>query len=460
MNDLKLYPYQEQDVEELIKRPRIILGSVMRAGKMIETFELVKRLDLQNILIICPAPMVPEWKYNIEFRMGVEWLSRFDIYNYEKLRKKDFTSAVHDMHYDLIVMDEAHKVKNRKAQQTEGAFAIAQSSPRFMLATGTPMTGYPDNLWALLHMIDPPSFGSYWKFAERYCVIQQLPKPPYPRIITGSKNKQELKELLARYMLRREKEELLDHDGHPIIVDRAPTRTIPVELTDSQLLKYQSMEEELFTLLDSGELITAPIVLAQRNRLRQLCLEPNLLASDPLDKVSSPSAKTQIILELAEDSDSPLLVATYYEQYARILTRELLKQGFKAVEYSGAPDIVPTRHQTVLDFQAGKYEVLVGTISSIGLGLTLTASHRVVFTDLFWDPTLVDQLISRLEGSGPPRQVYPVEMIDLWAKGTVEDHLHKVMARKHRDFRDIVVSEKQMWQDTVEYMQEVRHAGK
>lgn len=455
---IKPYPYQNEDIQELIERPKLILGSVMRSGKMYEVAELVRRLDLYNILIICPKPLVAEWQYKIEDWLGEEWLSRFDIFNYEKLRKGDLMYLIQKAGYELMVFDEAHKLKNRQAQQTKGAYLITGFTPRLILATGTPIENHPGDAWSLLHMIDPILFASYWKFTERYCVIEQLPKPPYPRIIVGprSDTKQELRELLGKYMLRREKNELRDHEGRPVVMDRAPVRTIPVELTDSQLLKYQTMEEELFALLDNGETITAPAVLAQRTRLRQICLEPNLLSQT--SKTSSPSAKTEIVKELVEDADGPIIIMTFFEQYARILTEELRNAGFKGAEYSGAPDIVPQRHRIVQEFQAGQHHFLVGTITSIGLGLTLTAAHQVIFTDLFYNPQVVNQCVSRLEGSGPPRQERPVEAVDLWARGTIEDHMHRVLNRKRKMFNEIVATEQEIWQETIDEMRANRRS--
>ncbi len=454
----RLYPYQNEDVDELIDRPRVILGSVMRAGKMIETFELVRRLDLENVLIVGPKPIVEEWKYKITQWLGDEWLSRFDIYNYEKLRDTHFTRLIQSTQYQLIVLDECHKVKNRQAKQTKGAIDISMSTSRLILASGTPIDKSPADAWTLLHMIDPLKFNSYWSFVEHFCVVVRLPKPPFPKIITGPRKstQAEFRELLARYMLRREKWELLDHEGRPIILDRAPTRTIPIQLTDEQMYHYSTMEEQMFALIDSGEKITSPNVLAQRLRLRQICLEPNLLSEFSDKRKSSPSAKTLAVLELVEGASDPVVVVTYFERYARILAAELKAAGFKVGEYTGAPDVVPYRHQTVLDFQDGKYEVLVGTIGSIGLGLTLTAGSQIITTDQHYSPQVMDQVISRLEGAGPPRQTKPVEPIDLWAKGTVEDHLHTVLARKTKMFRELVVTEQEVWEETVNEMMKLR----
>lgn len=439
---IKPYPYQLEDIQELIERPRVILGSVMRAGKMYEVCELVKRLDLQNILVICPKPMVAEWIYKIEEWLGPLWLKRFDVFNYAKLRRPDLTSLIRQTGYQLIVLDECHKVKNRKAQQTIGAWAIASSSPRLILASGTPFENSPDELWSLLHMIDPPTFPSYWRFVEHFCIVHQLPKPPYPRIIEGPKNKIELRELLHKYMLRREKGDLRTAEGTLVVKDRAPQRTIPVELTDAQLLNYQTMEEELFALLDSGERIGSPKGLAQLTRLRQICLEPNLLSEE--GKVSSPSAKTEVVLELMEDADAPILIVTCFEKYARILAVELTKAGYKVGLYTGTVS-EEDKHQTVLGFQRGDYQALVATIQSVGLGLTLTKGYQIIFTDEHWNPQVNDQCISRLEGSGQSR---PVEVVDLWARGTVEDHLHCVLARKEKWFKEII-SPSRIWEEVI-----------
>ncbi|MEM3426790.1 MAG: DEAD/DEAH box helicase [Nitrososphaerales archaeon] len=449
----RLYPYQIEDVRELEARPRIILGSVMRAGKMIEILELVRRLDLWQVLVVCPKPLVAEWEYKIETWLGSEWKARFDVYNYEKLRRPDLVRLMCEVGYELIVMDECHKVKNRSAKQTKGAIELARSTQRLILASGTPMENHPGELWTLLHMIDPATFRAYWPFVERYCIVTQLPKPPFPKVVVGARSstKQELRELLSHYMLRREKYELLDHEGRPIVGDRAPVRTIPVQLTDEQLAAYITMEDQMFALIASGEKITSPNVLSQRLRLRQICLEPTLLS--PTHKTSSPSAKTEVVLELADDLTKPFVVVTCFEQYARILTKELTKNGYKAVEFSGAPDISPYRHQLVQDFQSGKYDVMVGTITSMGLGLTLTAAHQIVITDQHYNPQVMDQAVSRLEGTG---QKYPVEAIDLWAKNTVEDHLHKVLERKSRMFKDIIVTEQEVWEETVREMMKRR----
>ncbi len=443
-NNHHLLPFQVEDVAWLKAHPRCILGSSMGVGKLVEGLALCKELDPALVLVVCPKSLVSEWTYHIEEWLGPEWLERFVIFNYEKLRNMKLTLQVMKTPFDLIIFDECHKIKNRKAKQTQGAFLTASDqSKRVILMSGTPILNNPQDLYPLLKIVDPRLYPSYWKFVKEFCYVEQLPIPPFPRVIQpGVKNKEKLTNILAKHMLRREKD----------VINLPPKtyRTIPVEMDDEQLYKYMQMEEELFTILDSGEKITAPAAIAQLIRLRQICLEPNLLSDE--HKVSTPSAKTLLIKELIDDSDSPIIVFTYFEKYARILSSELTKAKIAHCTYTGK-DKTSTRAQIVRDFQAGTYKALIGTITSMGLGLTLTASHNIIFSDLFWTPAINEQAEDRTHRIG---QKHPVTVIDIWAKGTVEDHLHRVLQRKRLVF-DEVIRSKDIMEETIKSLRAERN---
>ena len=416
----------------------------MGVGKTIEALALCKDLDFALVLVICPKSLIAEWTYQIEDWLGLEWLERFVIFNYEKLRNTKLTLELMKTPFDLIVFDECHKIKNRKAKQTQGAFlAASDQSKRTILMSGTPILNNPQDLYPLIKIVDPKLYPSYQQFISEFCYVEQLPIPPFPRVIQpGVKNKDKLTSVLKKIMLRREKDVI---NLHP-----KTYRAIPVDMDDEQLYKYMQMEEELFTILDSGEKITAPAAIAQLIRLRQICLEPNLLSDD--HKVSTPSAKTQLIKELIDDSDSPVIVFTYFEKYAKILSSELTKAKITNCTYTGK-DNTSTRAQTVKDFQEGKYKALIGTITSMGLGLTLTASHNIIFSDLFWTPAVNEQAEDRTHRIG---QNYPVTVIDIWAKGTVEDHLHRVLRRKKQVF-DEVIRSKDIMEETIASLRKERN---
>lgn len=445
MTTKTLYPYQAEDVKELIARPRVILGSVMRAGKMVETFELVKQIQPDTILIICPKTMISEWRYNVEEWLDASYHDRFDIINYERLRNISIVNDIMKVHYDLIVFDECHHIKNHKAKQTKGAYLIGSSSQRVILMSGTPMQNAPNELYPLLRICDPLRFPSYDKFVDHFCYFEQLPRPPYPMIMKGSKNRTELSQILHEYMIRREKEDLIGHDGERIVKERLPTRTIPVDMDDQQLINYMTMQDELFSLMDTGEKVTAPAVIAQLLRLRQICLDPFLLIANGTFVPHEPSPKTRLLCDILEGEELPSLIYTYFEQYTQCISAELAKRGISHALFTGRTR-ESDRHQAVLDFQAGKYKALIITLRSGGEGLTLTTARNVIFTDLWWNGAVNDQAASRAEGSGQPE---PIQVIELWSKGTIEDYMRRVLLGKQRTFDEVV-------SNTIKQMREAR----
>lgn len=424
-----LYPYQKEDVLWLEQHQRCILGSDMGVGKTFETLALAAKLDFTSILVVCPKSLIAEWEYQIEHWLGKDWIDKFVVLNYEKLRQLPFVNKLNEYHWDLIVFDECHKLKNYHTKQTRGATLISNNGSRIILVSGTPMQNGPQDLFSLLRIVDRTKYTSYWNFVERYCIIQQLPVPPFPRVVVGARNKEELRKELHSVMLRRTKSEVLPQ------LPPKTFRTIPVQLEGRQLEQYKQMEDKLFVLLDSGEKITAPVVIAQIIRLRQICLEPNLLSEH--ERVSSPSIKTQLILELLEQSDGPIVIYTYFENYTRILSAELTKAKVRHALYTGRVKS-EDRYQVVKDFQAGKYRALIGTLTTMGLGLTLTKSHTIIFADLWFNPAANAQAVDRLHRIG---QTEPVQVIDLWAKKTVEDAMHRTLQRKEKMFSEIVATE-------------------
>jgi SNF2 family DNA or RNA helicase len=196
------------------------------------------------------------------------------------------------------------------------------------------------------------------------------------------------------------------------------------------------MEDELFVLLDSGEQIFAPAITAQITRLRQICLEPNLLSE--IEKTSTPSTKTLLLMDLIEGIKGPVVVYTAFEKYTRILSAELTKRKVPHTLLTGQTSI-PDRTRALRDFQSNKYKVLVGTITTMGLGVTLTASHTVIFTDNYWTPAVNEQAIDRVHRIG---QTETVDILDMWAKHTIEDHVHRVLARKEKPINEIMLRAK------------------
>jgi len=417
----------------------------MGVGKTIEALKLCQELDLKHVLVICPKTLVAEWFWQTEVVCDEGALTphedsryehrlsgldvnapHFVVVNYDLLINKQCWGALMSVKWDCIILDECHKIKNHKAKRTRAIYLMTPGVPRVILMSGTPMQNNPSDLFPLFHILNPMLYRSHTDWVSNFCVmtLMKLPSGKQFRQIVGAKNQEQLRILLTYNMLRHTKQEVL-----PQLPDKQ-YRTIPVSLGPERK-QYDTMEKELFALLDSGEIVTAPAVIAQLIRLRQICLEPNLLAEE---KTSTPSNKTLTIMELVEGTDEKLVVFSYFAQYIRILKRELDKRDIKYVTIIG--DQKPSeRLHAIHEFQEGVAQVCLGTIGAMGLGITLTAAHTVIFCDLFYNPAVNEQAEDRLHRIG---QKNAVTVIDLYCQGTIEDAVHRVVRRKQKMFNEII----------------------
>lgn len=422
-----LFKYQREDVKFYTEHPRVLNALEMGLGKTEEFIATCDLLNLQKVLIVCPFSLVLEWQQRLK-----RWLNedanvfligpykRFNIINYEMLRDKKLVIKLIDTDWDMIGYDEAHRVKNRKAQQSRGANVISKYAKRIMLISGTPLMNHPWELWHLLHMIDPQQFNDFDDFAAEYCVWRQAPWGVH---FVNAKNLEKLRDVLHPYMVRRTKQECL-----PDLPDKI-YRIVPIEMNRDQLALYKSMEEELFIELDSGKQLTAPSVLAALIRLRQICCDPIMLGS------SVSSSKTGFIKNFVEDlleETDKIVIFTHFDKYAQILAREL-----NAPVLSGSTD-VGERQRLVNAFQnEDNPKVLIGTIGAMGVGLTLTRSSVCIFADRRWNPAENSQAEDRLHRIG---QKDVVNIIDFPMQDSIEMHLRKVLEKKEKMFDEVMTT--------------------
>lgn len=457
----RLYPFQQVDLERLLRLPRCINGNPMGLGKTVETLALIEELhdELNHILIISPKTATIEWWYQIDQWLDEPCLTphdqgdkllglrldlpKFVCINYDLLARPNYLTKLLKVKWDLIVFDECHKLKNPKAKRTKAAFLLANGNgtKRINLVSGTPMQNTPEDLWPLFHIICSKDFPRPKPFMHRYCATEKKEVKVFNKRtnkvvtryfnhIVGVKNLEELKQILSTCMIRNEKRDVLKD------LPEKQYRTVPIQL-GKERAQYNQMEDNLFALLDNGELITAPAVIAQLTRLRQICLDPNLLSSEETKKSSS-SSKTQAVLEILDSTDDKVVIFTWFEQYARILARELDAHMIPYVTITGK---VPLSERGDANYQFQndpRTKVCLGTIGAMGESITLTSSSTCIFTDLAWNPKANEQAEDRLYGR--LNDLHGALIIDLWCEKTVEDHVHQVVRRKEKWFNEIVVT--------------------
>jgi SNF2 family DNA or RNA helicase len=380
---------------------------------------------------------------------------RFVCVNYDILSMPQYFSIINSVPWDAVIFDEGHHLKNYKAQRTKTAFRLTYGKPRVVFVTGTPIRNTPMDLYPFFHIINPRTYFNPSQWRDWFCITETeeiwlknpetgRPAPHYiKKILPGTKNEEVLNKLLTKYMVRRERCDIMK--------DLPPKtyKVIPVTL-GSEAKQYKQMEDEYLAILDSGEEISAPRAIAQMTRLRQICLDPNTMQVEG-QRVSTPSNKTLALLDVIDDTDSKIVVFSYFERYIRILHDVLTEKGIGHVMVTGQIK-GRARDQAEWDFQnKPEIQVLLGTIGAAGEGPTYSAADIVVFTDIFWSPATNEQCEDRVYGR-VDRGLHldrNVLIIDLYCQDSVEQHVHKVVRAKEKMIDSIiprrVVDEMRKW---------------
>lgn len=448
-----LYPFQEVGANFLAYTGHLLTDE-MGLGKTIQAIAACRILDVQKVLVICPNSLKRNWAREIEkWDPGKEVVvvsgskaeryqaltmsATYTIINPEVLRlhanmvlakgSQKIVKAVLAPElvqpWNLIIIDEAHKLKNRHAQVTHVVRALRKCTKRVFELTGTPIMNRASDLWALLNILEPSQYRSFWKFAEAFCnvyedwgyVVEDITDPNDPKVIA-------LRNHLTSIMLRRTKLEVL--------MDM-PEKTIQkvwIPLEGEQEKIYHKMARTMFATMD-GNTVTADIPLTKVMRLKQICIDPNLVFS-PQEISPLEGVKAEALLETIGGLAGGKVVI--FSQFSNAIYRvaKLLNQvGITYTVLTG--DTKEKDRQVAIDFfqTSPDCQVFLTTIQAGGMGITLTAASTAIFLDKMWTPAVNTQAQDRLHRIG---QTEPVTIIELLVEGSVEEAIEALLDYKQK----------------------------
>lgn len=442
MNHIRpaLYQYQEEGIGFLGSQRRAILADEMGLGKTRQAIEALSRAGSFPVLVVCPNTAKHVWESELNAwapalvhaqvsgtpaarQATLDRVSAGEvmvtIINYEAVR---VTPGLRAVKWAGMILDEAHRVKNRKAQVTQAVRDLARGREHLYVLTGTPFMNRPSELWSLLNIVDPASYRSYWRFVETYCHVRQ---GRWGWEVEGLKNEDQLRAELRPYLLRRAKSQV-GLELPPVTFQEAF-----LDMNNRQRSYYDRMAEDMLVEFEDGETVAAPIVLAKLTRLRQLATAPSLLQPD----TPAPSNKYEAALSLIRDSPDEKqfiiysVFATAVQQLAEFIERSVTLTGQKTTKQRAA---------AIKDFQAGEARVLLASIGAGSEAITLTAADTVIFLDRDWTPTRNDQAVARSTRIG---QTKPLHVYSLVSLDTIDEAISKLLAKKQTLF-DRVLSPK------------------
>jgi superfamily II DNA or RNA helicase len=451
----KLYPYQELGAMHLAFGRRAMLADDMGLGKTVQAIAaaaLLKEMrDIQQVLIICPASLKHQWAREIRRftslpvtvveggqinrRRIYQAPGFFKIINYELVRH-DFDELL-KLQPDLIVLDEAQRIKNWRAKTAQMVKAL--SSRYAFVLTGTPLENRIDELYSIFQFLDPRILGPLWYFNDRFYELEKRDNGTYK--VLGYKNIDQLRALIAPYVLRRTRAEVLK--DLPARTDN----TYFVEMTDPQWKAYNEFKEHLAKLLSIARRRSLTpkerdILLMCLIKMRLIC---NALALHDKEIPLLESEKTgPKLVELAEILDEDIASnghkAIVFSQWANMLalTEPVIQRvGLGYVKLTG--DVPSSKRGDLIQkfFDDPDCRIFLSTDAG-GVGLNLQAASLVINLDLPWNPAVLEQRIARAHRLGQPSSV---QVINLVAKDTIEERMLDTLAAKRNVFASIFGTE-------------------
>jgi SNF2 family DNA or RNA helicase len=472
---MELWPMQQELVDKLgvSSLTGRLIGDQMGIGKTAEAIgiDLALRRGLpgfRRTLIVAPrSTHLDPWAKTIEGLTGKKTCvidrknraafvreatngSKYEYYvcHYEAMRLMPQLINVSWAH---VILDECHRIKNAKAQQT---LAIKRLKPLFKTAmSGTPADDKPDDLWSTLDFLYPNKWGSKRQFSLRYCEVTKeetiikgkggVPRTLHYEKVNGLKLLQdgsgrvdpgpvaELHRRLEPFYIRRLKKDVLKD-----LPDKYYTR-ITVDLLPEQRKVYNDLRSKMLAWIGQheNERLQVTVVIAQLIRLQQAALGYLEFGENDRVRITEPSAKLDELVSLIEDeSPLPFVGFSQSKSMTNLAADRLRREGLKVAIYTGdTPDT--DRALAIEGFQSGAYDAFLGTIAAGGEGITLTRSSTVIFFDRTWNPSKNQQAEDRLHRAG---QKNAVQVIDFFARDTVDDRVQNTNINKWSAIREIL----------------------
>ena len=338
----------------------------------------------------------------------------FAITNIETLQDKKFVEAFKKSKnkFDLIVLDEAHRVKNPSAKATKTLLKL--SAPRVIALTGTLIMNNPENAYVALKWTHNLSC-TYSAFNAMYNVYGGFGGVQ----VISHKNLDLLQEHIASCSLRRKKEDVLD----------LPPKTYQkeyVELLPEQRKLYNDVLKQITEELDNlskRQKITIQEEMVMNMRLRQITAYPGILSS-----TVTQSAKLDRLEEIVEDvtsqGDKVLVFCSFKSTVPEIKQR--LAQYNPLICTGDTPDFEINYNKKRFQENPDN-KVMVCTWQKMGTGHTLTAANYVIFIDTPWTDADFQQSADRAYRIGQTKHTHIITLI---CKDTYDERVQEILDRK------------------------------
>lgn len=445
------YPHQLETAERVLNemRGRAILADEVGLGKTIEAGLIMKEYMVRGlakkILILVPASLVIQWTKELNQKFGIPAVAQKKEYMWRQhdvvvasidtAKRDPHRRHVLDIEYDMLIIDEAHKLKNKRTRNYQ--FVKEIHKKYCLLLTATPIQNEMDELYNLINLLKPGHLGHSTSFSSNYVEGKRQ-----------AKNNEQLRGEIEKVMIRNKRS-----DGGVHFTSRR-VQSVPIELSKEELDLYQGVtrfvRDQYHT--GSGGFNSLALITLQREvcsskeaafmtlyNMHQRLPEGSELREQILELVElikriethSKAAKT---VELIQSINDKVIIFTEYRATQNYLQKYLHDHGITSVPFRGG--FKRSKKDWMTDLFQNRAQVLIATEAG-GEGINLQFCNQVINYDMPWNPMRVEQRIGRVHRLGQKRDVH---IYNLSTVGTIEEHILNLLYEKI-DLFEMVIGE-------------------
>jgi SNF2 family DNA or RNA helicase len=305
------------------------------------------------------------------------------------------------------------------------------------IMTGSPVTRNPLDLFSQCYFLDPFHLNheSYYSFRMRYAIMKTANIAGRKiQLVSGFRNLGELSEKLKPFSYRVLKEDCLD------LPDKIYMKR-QIKLSSEQLKVYDQMRKEALATLN-GKKVTTVNALTQLMRLHQITC--GHFTSDDGMTQSIKNNRINELMDVLEETEGKAIIWAHYQYDITNIIKEVVKVHGPGsiVDYYG---LTPQdeRQPNIKKFQSDpKCRFMVGTPSTGGYGITLTAANTVIYYSNGYDLEKRLQSEDRAHRIGQKKSV---TYVDILADKTVDEKIVKSLRKKINIASEVLGEELKSW---------------
>lgn len=420
-----------------------ILADDMGLGKTLQTIGFLSShlTEESRVLVLAPSSLIYNWQEECtKFAPDLDVVvihgtkdQRLDlIAEKHQVMVTSYPSFRQDVQryrkekIDYLILDEAQVMKNAQSK-------IAQVLREFEVGncfalSGTPIENHLAELWSIFQIVLPGLLPSKQAFSKL--------------------SAKEIARAIQPFVLRRHKEDVLQE--LPDLIEVNVLNELTAEQKTVYMAQLQQMQARIVGADDAQINRSKLEILSGITRLRQICDTPSLFMDDFAGESGKLNSLKELLVQLKEGGHRVLIFSQFRTMLEKI-AEQLGELGLTAYTLTGSTSAIQRQEMTQA-FNAGSRDAFLISLKAGGVGLNLTGADTVILVDLWWNPAVEAQAISRAHRMG---QTDTVECYRLITRGTIEEKIQELQESKKNLVKTVLDGNESRANLTVEDIREI-----